>query len=84
MDSDGAYPKKIRVGNDYVVDSIETDGAEMLFTKTCESEIALGVSGRDINCAGHRWAMMGLSRRRVGVTLSILERFHEAFSKGDS
>ena len=53
--------EKFRAEENYVVDSIETDGAEMFLTKTYEP----GVSGRDIKCAGHRWAMIGPSRRHA-------------------
>ena len=57
--------ENFRVGDNYVVDSIETDGAEMFLTKTCESEFAFAVPVRDIKCAGHRWAMIGPSRRHA-------------------
>jgi hypothetical protein len=43
----------------FVVDEIETDGAEMLATTYCEGEIALSVTGRDIKCAGHKLSMAG-------------------------
>jgi hypothetical protein len=36
-----------------------TDGAELLATKYCESEIAFAVMGRDIKCAGHKFCMIG-------------------------
>ena len=48
-----------RAGDNYVVDEIEKDGAEMLVTKYGQSEIAFGVIGRDIKCAGHKLAMIG-------------------------
>ncbi len=41
------------------MDEIETDGAEMLAEKYCESEIAFAVTGRDIKCAGHKLSMVG-------------------------
>ncbi len=44
---------------DFVVDEIETDGAELLGTKYCESEIAFAVTRRDIKCAGHKFSMIG-------------------------
>ena len=46
--SEGVFRK----GDNYVVDEIYEDGAEMLSTKTGESEIAFHVIGRDIKCAG--------------------------------
>jgi hypothetical protein len=42
-------------GVNFVVDEIETDGAELLGTKYCGSEIAFAVTGRDIKCAGHKF-----------------------------
>ncbi len=48
-----------RPGDNIVGDEIETDGPEMLITKYGESEIAFGVTGRDIKCAGHKLSMIG-------------------------
>jgi hypothetical protein len=45
--------ENFRQGDTYVVDEIETEGAEMLITKYGETEIAFAVTGRDIKCAGH-------------------------------
>jgi hypothetical protein len=48
-----------RAGDNFVVDEIEKDGAEMLVTKFGQSEIFFGVTGRDIKCAGNKFAMIG-------------------------
>ena len=59
-----------RTGDNYIVDEIETDGPEMLITKYGESEIAFGVTGRDIKCAGHKLSMIG--RCPVAVDQALL------------
>ncbi len=48
-----------RAGDNYIVDEIEKDGAEMQVTKYEQSEIAFRVTRRDIKCAGHKLAMIG-------------------------
>jgi len=53
--SEGVFRK----GDNYVVDENYEDGAEMLSTKTGESEIAFHVIGRDIKCAGCKFVMIG-------------------------
>ncbi len=50
-----------RDGVNFVVDEIETDGAELLGTKYCECEIAFAVTGRDIKSLAiilHDWAII--------------------------
>jgi len=54
--------ENFRAGDNYVVDEIETEGAEMLTTKYGQTEIAFAVTGRDVKCAGHRFAMIGPPR----------------------
>jgi hypothetical protein len=51
-----------RAGDNIVVDEINQEGAasEMLITKFGHSELVFGVTGRDIKCAGHKFAMIGL------------------------
>ena len=49
--------ENFRQGDTYVVDEIETEGAEMLTTKYGETEIAFAVTGRDIKSWSTRlWA----------------------------
>ena len=48
-----------RTGDNYVIDEIYEDGAEMLATKSGESEIAFHTIGRDIKCAGCKFVMIG-------------------------
>ena len=40
--------ENFRTGDNYVVDEIETEGAEMLTTKYGQTEIAFAVTGRDM------------------------------------
>ena len=51
--------ENFRAGDSYVVDEIETKGAEMLTTKYGQTEMAFAMTGRDIKCAGRRFAMIG-------------------------
>ena len=48
-----------RAGDNFVVDGIEKEGAEMLATKFGQSEIVLSVTGRDIKCAGNNFQRAG-------------------------
>jgi hypothetical protein len=64
-----------QAGDNFVVDVIEKDGAEMLVTKFGQSEIVFGVSGRDIKCAGNKsWALGRLSPCDACLTRKLLFR----------
>lgn len=65
--------ENFRQGDTYVVDEIETEGAEMLTTKYGETEIAFAVTGRDIKCAGRKLSMIGPPRNH-GQYISYIPR----------
>jgi hypothetical protein len=48
-----------RESDNFVVNGIKKDGADMLVTTYGESEITFAVTGRDIRCAGNKFAMIG-------------------------